>query len=76
MAEPVNLDSFRQKPTRPLETSGDGGDSTGMDWQPAINRVDDKVESNFKWTVGIFGGGFMALLAAFASAFFKFIRAA
>lgn len=40
-----------------------------MMWQDSVERVDRKVDANFKWTVGVFGAGFMALLSAFAAGF-------
>ena len=52
-----------------LKSSGGGGTFDDMTWQDAVQRVDDKVDDNFKWVIGIFGAGFMVLLAAFASAF-------
>lgn len=53
----------------PLNSGGGGGRFDDMSWQEAVRRVDDKVDSNFKWVIGVFGGGFMALLVAFASGF-------
>lgn len=52
-----------------LKNSGGGGTFDDMTWQDAVQRVDAKVDSNFKWVIGVFGAGFMVLLAAFASAF-------
>lgn len=52
----------RRDPRRGLETSGGGGDSTGMEpWKPAIERLEDKLDSRFMWLLAAFGAGFILL---------------
>ncbi len=52
-----------------LNAGGGGDNGDGMSWQEAVRRVDEKVDGNFKWVLGVYGAGFMILLAAFASGY-------
>jgi len=58
----------------PLPKSAGGGTSDGMDpWQTSVEgrlgRIEDKLDGQFKWSLGAFGGGFAFLLVAFATGF-------
>jgi hypothetical protein len=75
MADPqsdpvVDLETFRQSvaelkrefPGRGLRNFGPGGTSGGMEpWQPALNRLEDKVDTHLKWLLIAFASGFVLL---------------
>ncbi len=49
--------------------SGGPGDTSGSMSDPAIRRLEDKVDSNQRWLLSVYGAGVLLLLTAFGGGY-------